>query len=93
MANRVTIEPTEFTNVRNGEISRGVRVYDDYEKTYDNTLESIPDDDLELLKLVAALDDEEIRGMLSYLVENEAGVCISDEWYDWEQIKPILVKA
>ena len=50
MSNRLVIEPTEFKNISDGVISYGVRVYDDYGQSYDNTWDKIPKDDMEILK-------------------------------------------
>lgn len=61
--NRVTIEPTKFVNVRTGHATFGVRVYDDEGQSYDNTWDSIPEDDLEVLKLVLASDNQTITMM------------------------------
>jgi len=90
MGNRVTIEPTKFENVRSGESTYGVRVYDDHAQSYDNNWESIPDDDLEVLKLVTYCSDEAISAMMSFVQENEKGIEIGDTWYEWEQIKSIF---
>ncbi len=89
--NRVTIEPTIFVNARSEHKSQGVRVYDNYAQTYCNTWDSIPDDDLEVLKLVAKMDDENVKAMLEHLIEEEKGVEIGGEFYAWEVIRPILV--
>jgi hypothetical protein len=88
--NRVTIEPTKFVNIRNGEESHGYRMYDNYGSHYDNTLESIPDDDLELLKIVAENDNDVVCDMLNHLVETENGLEIGGQYYSYEEIKHII---
>jgi hypothetical protein len=90
MSDTLTLEPTEFTNLRTGHKTLGWRAYDDYGNTYNNTLESIPDSDLELLDLALDADNEVFSAMLDSLVANEGGMTISGEFYDWEQIKPHL---
>ena len=87
MSNRVTIEPTEFKNVRSGEKTYGVRVYDDYDQSYDNTWDKIPVKDLDVLEKVMVSDDKIISAMMDFIGENEKGVCIGDNYYDWEDIK------
>ena len=49
--NRIYIEPTKFTNLRDGEEYFGWRAFDDYAQAYDNTWEKadIPDDDISFL--------------------------------------------
>lgn len=88
--NRVTIEPTKFVNVRSGEESLGYRMYDNYGSHYDNTLESIPDDDLELLKIVVTNNDDIIQDLLDYVVETESGIEIGGVCYNYSEIKHII---
>lgn len=94
MSNRVTIEPTEFVNVRTGEVSYGFRAYDDYEQTYDNTLESIPDNDMEFLALICKEKafNTAFSEMLDFVKEGQMGLYIGGTWYEWDAIEPILCK-
>ena len=87
MSNSVCIEPCEFFNVRSGERTYGYRAYDDYEKTYDNNWDKIPDDDLEVLDKAMEEPDDILQGMLDYCQEEEKGIYIGSEYCDWEQIK------
>ena len=88
--NRVTIEPTKFVNVRGGAETYGYRIFDSYCSVYDNTLESIPDDNLELLKIVVENDNDVVQDMLEYLVETESGLEIGDTYYDFDEVKHLL---
>jgi hypothetical protein len=91
MANRITIEPTKFVNVRTDNVSFGWRAYDDYSQCYDNTLERIPEDDLEFLSLVVEHNcDVILGGMLDFVTNNEQGINIGDNHYTHDQIKEIL---
>ena len=91
MSNPLTIEPTEFVNVRNRqEKTFGVRVYDNYDQSYDNTWDLIPDDDMEILEKVIANNNEQMQAMLDYVKENECGISIGGEWYDWDEIKVVF---
>jgi hypothetical protein len=95
MSNRLTIEPTEFKNVRTGLITLGVRMYDDYDGEYVNSWDSIPDTDLEVIAKVFQewSNNEYNEGtaeMLSFIVENENGLYVGDQWYTWEQIKSLI---
>jgi hypothetical protein len=87
MSNPVNIVPTEFLNVRSGNKTFGVRVYDDHDQAYDNTWESTPDDDLDVLEKVLECDNEAIRGIMDFVKENEKGVDIDGTYYDWDEIK------
>jgi hypothetical protein len=90
MSNRVHIEPTRFENVRSGVVTYGFRAYDQYAQTYNNTWDSIPDDDLECLKLAVADADDTLSSMLDYCREEEVGLFVGDTWFDWDEIKDIL---
>ena len=91
MSNRLVIEPTEFKNVRSGETTLGVRIYDDYGQQYINTWDSIPNDDMEVLKEVIKGEwGSEIETMLYNVRENELGIFIADSWYDWDEIKDLF---
>lgn len=88
--NRVTIEPTKFVNVRTGHATFGVRVYDDEGQSYDNTWDSIPEDDLEVLKLVLASDNQTISAMMDFVQEHERGITIGGTEYSWGKIKHLF---
>lgn len=94
MSNNLTIVPCEFKNVRSGEVSYGYRLFDDYTSVYDNTWESIPDDDMEFLKeLVQAVKDSnnnEIMNALEFVVEWQNSITIGKTEYQFEEIKEIL---
>lgn len=87
MSNRASIEPTEFVDIKGGEKTLGVRVYDDYDQAYDNTWEDMPDDDLDILRRVRESHDEKICSILSLIEEYEKGIYIGRRWYDWDEIK------
>ena len=93
MANNVSIEPCEFHNVRTGEVTYGVRIYDDAGCTYDNCWDSIPDDDLEVLRKVIEGANEFTSGLLDYIRESERWIFIGGERYEFEQIKDILFEG
>jgi hypothetical protein len=90
MSNNVTIEPTEFRNVRSGGVSRGVRIYDDQDQCYQNCWDAIPDDDLDVLQLVVDWADERTEAILDFIREHEKDLTIGDVEYTWDQIKHIL---
>lgn len=87
MSDRATIEPTEFQNQRTGSKTFGVRVYDGYGQTYDNTWDSIPDDDMDVLDKVKESDDEVIVAILDFVQEHKKSIDIGGEVYQWAQIK------
>ena len=83
----VTIQPTKFENVRSGEVTYGVRIYDGTDCSYDNTWDAVPDDDLEVFRLVRENQDDTTEAILDFLQESQQGCYIGNEWYEWEQIK------
>jgi hypothetical protein len=70
----------------------GYRLFDDYVQTYCNIWEKedIKLPPLEILnKAVSELD--EVAGMIiDDVIENEKGIYIGDDWFEWAVIKPIL---
>lgn len=90
--NRPCLQATKFVNHPQGTVTHGWRFYDYYGQCYDNTLDSLPDDDLELLSIVTETKDETAVAMLNYLQENESGLYIGDEWYNWCDIKQMWVE-
>lgn len=88
MSNRLTIEPTEFKDVRSGSVTYGVRVYDNFDQKYDNLWDSIPDDDMEVLKLV--MDSDAMGDFIDDLKDAAKGLYIGDQWYDYDEIKHVL---
>jgi hypothetical protein len=88
MSNRINIEPTKFINARTGHETFGVRIYDDYNQSYDNCWESVPDDDGEVFQLVLVNSaDESISDMLDFIKTMQQGVYIGGRWYDWAWVK------
>lgn len=90
MSNKVIIEPTEFKNTRTGIISYGYIIYNDSDRSYDNTLDSIPENDLELLKLVLESNDIVIDELIADVFDCETGLYFGSTYYEFEQIKHII---
>lgn len=89
MSNKANIVTCEFHS-GNGVITKGYRIYDEYGKTYNNTWESIPTDDLQVLAEVLKDDDDVTRSVLDFVEENENGISINDTYYDWAEIKHLF---
>lgn len=87
MPNQVSICPTEFVNPKTGEKTFGIRVYDNYSQAYDNTWESIPYNDFEILKMVIEHDDSVISDMMVDVESEKMGIYIGDNFYEWSEIK------
>jgi hypothetical protein len=87
MGNRASIVPTIFKDARSGVETFGVRVYDDEGLAYDNSWDSIPNDDMAVLQKTMQSSDEFISGLLSFWQENERGLYIEQTWYEWDEIK------
>jgi hypothetical protein len=91
MSNRVTITSTKFVNIKEGSDTLGFRMYDDEGQQYDNTWESIPDNDLDVLaKVKDESDNKEVVAMLDFIQEVESGISIDGTWYDWDEIKHLF---
>ncbi len=94
MANRVSIEATKFVNKNGGE-TYGFRMYDDYAQLYNNCAESdiMYMDDLDLFDYVLDRSDEVSGAMFSFCHEENKGMYINDDWYDYDAIKDRLIKV
>ena len=88
MSNRICLYATEFKDLQGS--SFGYRVADDYDKEYHNFAPKMITDDLALLQY--AVETTEFSTFHDFLADNESGLSINDEWYDWEQVKHILQK-
>lgn len=90
MGNWIHIEPTKFINTRTGKEMFGVRIWDDYAQTYDNSWDDIPEDDMELLKRVVAAN----YTIFTDMCENSAfvgkGLFIGARYYERAAIVDIL---
>ena len=92
MSNMATIQPTIFEDHNTNEKSYGVRVFDNYAQTYDNTWENIPDDDFAMLQMVIDNENEVMCSIIDYVIENQNGIMIGQAYYDWEDIKHLIVE-
>jgi hypothetical protein len=94
MSNHVTIQATRFTNLPQGTETLGFRIYDDYNAAYCNTLESIPENDIELLELILGdYASDDTTDILSYVEEHEKGIEINGNYYSWDEIAPSFEKV
>ena len=91
MSDRVTIQTTTFVNGNSACRSIGMRFYDDYAQGYDNTWESLPDDDMDILTMALTSDDDIFIKMMEFVQESETGVIIGENYYDWDEIKHLFV--
>lgn len=95
----VCIYPTEFKDLRTGEVSVGVLVSDDYVSMYirNEILETIPDDNMELLEKIIEYmttythcDINHLWNMFNGLKEH-GKLEISGKTYYWKDIEHLFV--
>ena len=92
--NRITIEPTKFTNVRTDQETFGFRAYDDFSQTYGNSLSVIPDDDMEFLETVLSeSDDVLLWDMIEHCEEHTKSLHIGGVVYPWADIEPVVKRV
>ena len=89
--NRVTIEPTTFVN-RSGEKSFGFRIFDDFAQAYDNTWDSLPEDDMEVLRKVLHSSDDAIIDLVNWVEIEKSGISIGEKYYSREKISKVFQK-
>jgi len=80
---------TTFTDL-SGHVSYGYRLYDNYGKTYCNMSSCLIEDDLELLQFAIREEDEFSETLFAFLSEEQQGLEINNEFYDFDLIKDVL---
>lgn len=91
--NKIAIYPTKFTDLPSNNESFGFRICDAENFVYCNMLdtrEELPDDPLGFLRVVIENAGEKVLGMLEDCINEEDGLFINDEWFDYSQIADIL---
>lgn len=94
MSSIVTIQPCKFTNYPQDDITYGYRCYDEYGSTYDNLWEK-EDMDLSPIETLKKVYDEcdgndTLTLMFDFIIDNELGIFVGDDWLEWIQIRRIL---
>lgn len=93
MSSFITIQPCRFVNYPSEETSYGYRAYDDYASVYNNLWKK-EDLDLTNIEIVEKIyieeGSDEIELMFEFIIENELGIFVGDNWLNWDQIKSIL---
>lgn len=87
MSNPVTLVATTFNAHVCGTVTHGFRIYDNEGQSYDNNSESPISDDLELLDYALTVDSPDVQAIFDFLKENESGITINNQYYDWDEIK------
>jgi hypothetical protein len=90
MANQCFIEPTKFEDIRDGAVSYGVRIFDNYSKLYINTWDRIPDSDLDVLRLIINDHFAETSEFWDFAFTCQKGVFVGDTYYEWNVLEPLL---
>ena len=96
--NFIYINPTEFKNLKTGEITTGILIGDDYVSLY-VYLENMPDDNVELVKMVinymmsrTNIITNHIWDMLHEVVEYEVDLNIGYSVVDWDVVVELMKK-
>ncbi len=99
MSNTAYIKQGTFEVRHNGEKQRFIVIQDNYGAEYiglDLYGDRFYDDDLELLDFIMGLcqteDRDSAKDILDNIEENESGIFINGEFYDWEQLKSLFRK-
>ena len=77
---KITVESTQFTNV-SGEVTYGVRVYDDYGQDYCNLAEAMITDDMQTYAFAKEMG---VKG-IEFAEDN--GAMINGTWYDADELE------
>ena len=90
----IVIIPSEFKNVRTGEISYGYRLFDEYVIDFEDKWKAIPEEDLEFLreviKTIKHYNNAEVMNAFFFLLEYKNSITIDNTEYSYEQVKEII---
>jgi hypothetical protein len=92
MANRFYLDREIVKKVKDQDSIPVLKIYDDY-GTDCYIVESLPEDDLDCLKMCIDLYKEERceqDNVLDGLFESEKGINIDNTFYDWDEIKHLF---
>ena len=100
MSNRIYLEAREVKILRTGDTWQELHLSDDYSSYSIDKMNtprdtfSIPDDDFDKLKLFIEAQEEggceELDGLLGYMIIDEKGITIEDNYYEWKEIKHLF---
>lgn len=89
MSNQVILNSMEFKGINN-HVSYGYTISDNEDQDFDSYAEHFIEDDMDLLRYAVANCGSSAQEILDSVVENEKGILINDNWYDWDQIKEVM---
>lgn len=95
MGNQVSIVRTKFIDVRDGDVTFGYRIMDDYGYSYNDLMREQdlhPEDDMKFLEEVFAIAGPAEEKLLDFVIEMCAGVTIDGLYYPFEEIVRSLPK-
>ena len=92
--NILTLQPTQFTNLRTGEITQGFTASDNYGRFFSDSFDAPPStDDMTFLKQVIDFQSPTLQEMIGHVIDRKAGVTIGKQFYEWTAIAGILSDA
>jgi hypothetical protein len=89
MSNRAILTSMKFEAL-SGDVCYGYTLSDQYALDFDNNAEAMIEDDLDLLRYAIKNAGNGGDEILDSVIENEKGILINDNWYDWDEIKDIM---
>lgn len=89
MSNRAILTAMKFEAL-SGDVCYGYTLSDQYALDYDNNAEHMIEDDLDLLRYAIKNAGTGGSEILDSMTDNEKGIQINDQWYDWDEIKAIM---
>jgi hypothetical protein len=93
MSNCATITSTMFTDIHNGNVSYGFRISDDYGASYGLTPTCVKNDVEILGQVLLCMCDSVIAGIIDCIIEDEFGMTINGNFYEYAEIKDIIDAA
>ena len=93
MSNRATLQRCTFSDYPSEHKHFGYRLYDEYSQSYDNTLDEtiFKLEPLDFLRDTVFRDNSDnVEAIFDNIRENQKGIYIDDNWFDWDEIQEIF---
>ena len=88
--NLLYVLPTKFTDLISGHETYGFRIFDDTASLYDNTWESVPETNDEMIQKVFGSEDVLIQELLAQWAAQDTPIVINNRTWTVAQVEVVL---
>lgn len=91
MANTVVLDACKYT-LKDGDVSYGYKMYDDYYMGYDNNAEAeiMELSDFDLIKVAIDNPCQVSDDLFSYMKEEKEGITVNGTYYEWDEVSHLF---